>query len=380
MKNYYMLTGATGLLGRYLIKDLTQAGLKIAVLVRPSRRQTAEDRVEAMMRYWDKELGYKLPRPVVLSGDICQEDLGLDPSGIKWAAENVSAMIHNAASLSFISTSKQGEPWKSNIGGTQNVVNFCESAQIREFHHVSTAYICGLREGVVKETELDVGQKMSNDYEISKVAAEKIVRESNTFDSLTVLRPAIIVGDYQTGFTTTFHGFYALTQLVQTLVRGYEPDATGLVFSENMRLNLSGDERKNLVPVDWVSAVMSHVISNPKHHGQTYHLTPQHPVTARQLLVSMEAATHTYGPKFVGSQEFEDRSELEQLFYDHFHVYSSYWRNDPTFDSTNTQNAAPHLPCPLLDLKKLIFMARVACEMNFQFRDEKIASQVAQPV
>ncbi len=37
--NYVFLTGATGLLGRYLIKDLTEAGFSLAVLVRPSRRK-----------------------------------------------------------------------------------------------------------------------------------------------------------------------------------------------------------------------------------------------------------------------------------------------------------------------------------------------------
>ena len=41
-------------------------------------------------------------------------------------------------------------------------------------------------------------------------------------------------------------------------------------------LELTGDEeRKNYVPVDWVSAVMSHIYTHPEHHGQTYHLTPR---------------------------------------------------------------------------------------------------------
>ena len=49
---YTFLTGATGLLGRYLIRDLTLAGVPIAVLVRPTRKASAQHRVEnVMMRF-----------------------------------------------------------------------------------------------------------------------------------------------------------------------------------------------------------------------------------------------------------------------------------------------------------------------------------------
>src|SRR5436190_10558547 len=115
--NYVFLTGATGLLGRYLIKDLTEAGVPIAVLVRPSRRATAQHRVENVMCYWDKQLGCKLRRPIVLEGDITEPDLGLDARGTRWVAENCDVMLHNAASLSFQSTGPASEPWRSNVEG-----------------------------------------------------------------------------------------------------------------------------------------------------------------------------------------------------------------------------------------------------------------------
>src|SRR5579872_447818 len=89
---YVFLTGATGLLGRYLIKDLTLAGLPLAVLVRPSRRATARHRVESVMCQLDGLLGRLLPRPVVLEGDITQPDLGLDARSIRWVAENCDTM------------------------------------------------------------------------------------------------------------------------------------------------------------------------------------------------------------------------------------------------------------------------------------------------
>ena len=372
--SYHFLTGATGLLGRYLLKDLTLAGVRLAVVVRPSRKQSAEERVESMMAYWDKVLGMELERPVVMEGDISKSDLGLSPDNIMWAAENCSSMIHNAASLSFISTSKQSEPWRSNVEGTRNVIDFCKQAGIHNFFHVSTAYVCGLREGIAKETELDVGQEWGNDYERSKVMAETLVREEASFNDPTVFRPAIIIGDSQNGFTTTFHGFYAALQLIHTLIKIVERDETGFHDFRQARLNLDGTESKNLIPVDWVSEVMTHIITTEEHHGDTYHLTPRHPVTTRLLNEVLAASSATYGVRLIGAnQTIDNPSEIEQLFYEQIKVYDSYWRDDPRFDFTNTQNAAPHLPCPHIDMEMLLKLSQAAVKMNFSWKDQPVS-------
>src|SRR5258708_3729445 len=144
---YVFLTGATGLLGRYLIKDLSLAGVPLVLLVRPSRRATAQQRVENVMCYWDKALGRSLPRHVVLEGDISEPDRGLDAGGRRGVAENGESMLKNEDSLTSKSTGPASEPWRSNVAGTRHVLELCRNAQIRQFHHVSTAYVCGLRSG-----------------------------------------------------------------------------------------------------------------------------------------------------------------------------------------------------------------------------------------
>ncbi|MBS0265505.1 MAG: SDR family oxidoreductase [Planctomycetes bacterium] len=363
--NYVFLTGATGLLGRYLIKDLTLAGIPVAVLVRPSRRATAQHRVENVMCFWDKELGRSLPRPVVLEGDITEPDLGLDARSTRWVAENCDTMLHNAASLTFLSTGPNSEPWRSNLSGTRHVLELCRNARIRNFHHVSTAYVAGLRSGRILETDLDVGQKLSNDYEQSKLQAEKIVRAADCIETLTVHRPAIIIGDSQTGYTSTYHGFYALLQAIATLAQQFTADPTGH-FAVEGHFGVSGRETKNLVPVDWVSAVMSHIITHPEHHGKTYHLTPMHPVPSRLLADIFEEAIGFYGVKFEGAgQPLSGLTEYEQLFCELISVYNSYWKDDPTFDCTNTRNAAPHLPCPHIDRQLLLRMCEYAMRVKF---------------
>ena len=247
--SYHLLTGATGLLGNYLLRDLLLRDIPVAELVRPNRKQTARQRIEAALCAWDVEYGRPLPRPVVMEGDIAQPDLGLDAVNIRWAAEYCSAVIQNAASLTFHSTSKEGEPWRSNIGGTRNVLEFCRNTGIRKFHHVSTAYVAGLRQGKVLETELDVGQQFSNDYECSKLQSETMVREADFLDEPTVFRPGIIIGDSQTGMTTTYHGYYAALQLVHTIVRSMPTNETGLVGGDRTRLTLSGNDVRSKISI-----------------------------------------------------------------------------------------------------------------------------------
>ena len=344
---HLLLTGATGLLGNYLLRDLLQAGTPVAVLARSSRKLSARQRIEVLLSGWEKSQGLRLPRPVVLEGDISQPDLGLDGDGIRWVTEYCSGIIHNAASLQFHATSPAGEPWASNVGGTEQMLEFCRATRIRQLHHVSTAYVAGLRTGRVLETDVDVGQVLSNDYEKSKLESEKLVRTAEFLDDVTIFRPGIIIGDSETGFTTTYHGYYAALQLVHTIVKTMPANETGRVGGNNTRLSLDGTETKHLVPVDWVSAVMSHVIRTPACHGRTYHLVPQHPVTTRLIRDVLEESAGFYGPIFTESGRHpDDLSEIEALFYEHIRVYNSYWRMDPEFDRTNVLQAA--LTCPAL--------------------------------
>ena len=377
MNEYLFLTGATGLLGRYLLRDLLLADVPVVTLIRPCRRQSAEQRVESLMLSWENQLGCKLPRPVVVEGDICEPDLQLDESSIDWLAEHCDLMLHNAASLAFQSVNgRDSEPWRSNVDGVANVLDFCERTEIRNFHHVSTAYVCGLRRGRILESELDVGQQPGNDYEQSKSEAEKMVRSADFLSPPTIYRPAIIIGDSQTGFTTTFHGFYAVLRLAYTLVKSQQTLEAGQTDNPNhspTRLTLNGDDSKNLVPVDWVSAFITHIVCNRDHHGQTYHLTPPEPVTVGLLQEVLEDILEFRNTIFCGSVvELENPNFVEKLFYEHLSTYASYWRDDPCFDRTNSLKAAPHLPCPHVNKQMLLYLAQVAIELDFRWSDPAV--------
>jgi len=217
-RRHLLLTGSTGLLGSYLVRDLLLDGQPLALLVRGSRRESPQARIEQIVTRWEVELGKRLPRPRVFAGDLSSPLCGLGGADVSWIARNCSDLLHNAASLSFRGSDRQAEPWLSNVTGTRNVLDLVHAADIEHLHHVSTAYVCGLRSGRVLEEEADVGQDFANDYERSKVEAEKMVRSAEGPSSVSVYRPSIIVGDSRTGFTSTYHGFYAALRLVHMLL------------------------------------------------------------------------------------------------------------------------------------------------------------------
>jgi thioester reductase-like protein len=360
---YHLLTGATGLLGYYLLHDAARIGVPLAVVVRPTRMASARQRIEDLLARWERTINVTLPRPVVLEGDLTKPLLGFDEETVDWVGEYCEALIHNAASLTFRAESPEGEPYRSNVTGTANVLGLCQRAGIRRFHHVSTAYVCGLREGTILESELDVGQTLGNDYEKSKVQSEKMVAEADFLDSVTVLRPGIIIGDSRTGYTSTFHGFFVPLKvghgLISSVASGSGMDVPTLISL----FDLDGQERKNFVPVDWVSAVMMQVIATPDLHGRTYHLTPENRTPLSEMAeVMAEVIVASPPAKTMGNVSIDlyHNTLVEQL-----QVYQAYWRDDPVFDLTNTHQAAANLPCPTVDRAMLRRMCQYAIQANF---------------
>ena len=362
--SYHLLSGGTGLLGRYLLKDLTLADVPLAVVVRSTKWESAAQRIETAMATWEKDLGRPLVRPVVLEGDISQADVGLSPRDLAWVEAHCSTMIHSAASLTFNAEPSTGEPWRSNVEGTRNVLGLCRRAGLREYHHVSTAYVCGKRRGRILETELDCGQEFGNEYEQSKFVSESEVRASHDFDRVTVYRPSIIVGDSKTGYTTSYHGFYTPLRLVYSLLRTV-PWATILRNNWLADLDLGGDERKNLVAVDWVSAAIAALVSHPEHHGKTYHLTNPKPETTQSMRLAMGEALGEMAQKNPVRANSALGDDFTATFREPMAIYKSYWSDDPQFDSTNTQAALPHLPCPVVDYDVMDRLIRFAMAANF---------------
>ena len=131
-------------------------------------------------------------------------------------------------------------------------------------------------------------------------------------------------------------------------------------------LGITQSDRKNFVPVDWVSAVMSHIHGRPKFHGMTYHVTSPRPPLVLEMAAVMQEVVEELSPMADPDSDWNmDGEWFAKTFRDQLGIYGAYWRDDPFFDATNTRRAAPHLPCPELDREMMSQLARFAIDANF---------------
>ncbi|MEQ9407833.1 MAG: SDR family oxidoreductase [Fuerstiella sp.] len=354
---YTLLTGATGLVGRYLVRDLLLSGHQLAVVVRTSKKLSAADRMEQILRHWEEELGRPLPRPVVLVGDISEPGFGFSETDREWVRDNVNCIIHSAAILEFYGKDRNGEPWRTNLGGTRHMIQLCRDLDIRDIHYVSTAYVGGMQTDPIMEDSLDAGQKFRNDYEESKFLAEQEVRAIDFADHVTVYRPAVISGDSVTGYTNTYHGIYLYLRLMAMMIPAQPADADGFRHTP-IRLSMTGEETRNIIPVDWVSAVMVRLFESQEARGGTYHLAPDKPMTSGDMIrwcgeyfksTGVEFCGHDFTPEETSREENEDQWMFERLVRDNMGTYEPYERTDNVFDMTNMKRFAGDIVCPEID-------------------------------
>ena len=344
---YIILTGATGLLGRYLLRDFLLRGHRVAVIARGSQKQSADERIEQIMQMWEREEGKSLPRPVCITGDITQPLCDLSAADQQWLADHGHCMLHCAASLTF--HAYKGEPHRTNVEGTNNVLELCKQSNLAEMHYISTAYVCGRRDELVMEDDLDEGQEFRNDYEESKFIAEQAVRNAG-FESLTIYRPVVITGDSVTGYTSTYHGTYLYMKLARMLAQNTDPDENGMHHIP-VRWGLTGDERRNITPVDWNSEIIIRLYENSEAHGHTFHLAPVDPITMAEAIGFGTEFYKITGIEFLGfkNKPPHELNEMERWIWANISIYGSYDFMDPQFDMTNLHKFAPEPASPRID-------------------------------
>ncbi|MEX1141138.1 MAG: SDR family oxidoreductase [Thermoleophilaceae bacterium] len=260
-----LLTGFPGFIGRRLVRqvlDDDRRGRAIA-LVEPRMLEAAVDAAAEI----------DADRIEVLAGDIAERRLGLGDSDWERLAADVRRVYHLAAIYDLAVPKELAQ--RVNVDGTGNVLELCLAAKkLERLVYVSTAYVAGKRGGVVYEHELVMGQEFKNHYESTKFQAEVWVREEIDRVPTTILRPAIVVGDSQTGETQKFDGPYYLLRAISQAQRQGRPP---------MQIGRSG-AHFNVVPVDYVVRAIAAAGLDPATEGETLHLVDPDPVSARELV------------------------------------------------------------------------------------------------
>jgi len=135
-------------------------------------------------------------------------------------------------------------------------------------------------------------------------------------------------------------------RLLATLVPEQKRNEQGVIETP-IRLPMQGDEPRNLVPVDWVSSVMTRIFLNRQAHGRTFQLVPDTFVTARKVIEAGYEYFNSAGVIFCGPSDDRPKdNEFSSKYFENVKMYESYETSDPVFDATNLKTFVPDLPCP----------------------------------
>ncbi len=249
----YFVTGATGFIGKRLVKKLLERkGTVVYFLL----RKESAGKVAELRSYW----GVSAARAIPVFGDLTAKKLGVAAEDVKKLKGQIDH-FHHLAAVYDLSADAESQV-AVNIEGTRNTVEFAKAIDAGHFHHVSSIAAAGLYEGVFREDMFEEAEGLDHPYFMTKHESEKIVRQECK-QPWTVYRPAMVVGDSTTGEMDKIDGPYYFFKLIQRMRQILPPWMPAI--------GLEGG-RVNIVPVDFVVGAI-YAISHQEGIGKKcYHL------------------------------------------------------------------------------------------------------------
>ena len=175
-----LLTGATGYLGVYVLRDLLESKtVRVTAIVRAADDGQARARVAEKTDYYFGAgfLDRWGDRLSIVAGDLGKDRLGLAPAAFSALESDVDAVIHTAANVRHYG--HYAEFYESNVQAVKNLVAFCRAGRTKDLHHVSTLSVaegaCAAGHVLLTEDVLDRGQRSGNYYIRTKFEAEQEV-------------------------------------------------------------------------------------------------------------------------------------------------------------------------------------------------------------
>lgn len=232
-----LITGGSGFLGSALTPRLLEKG----------------HRVYSLSRHPPAAAENLIP----LLGDITEPNLGLLA-----VPQDLHAVYHLAA-IHRLSEDNDGSIWETNVGGTENVLDFCARCDIPHLYFCSTAYTEG-----------------RNTYERSKATCELMVKESEI--GATIFKPAIIMGTPQHFYPGHFSQFVGLLVRIMQREEPMRKKIEGTLslppIQPSLRIKGNPKGKINLVQIDPVADAIANI-----EREDTFWLTHPDPPTLEQV-------------------------------------------------------------------------------------------------
>jgi nucleoside-diphosphate-sugar epimerase len=261
-----LLTGATGAIGRPLLRALVAGGV---------------ERVYALTHVERLDGGH--PCVVTVRGDISAgADLGLDATAADEIRSTIAGVIHGAADTRF--GAPLDEARRVNRHGTLNVLAFASRCRrVARVVALSTTHVAGRRTGDVFEHELEHDAGFVNAYEASKYETECDLRARAGDLPISVCRLSTVIGDSRSGEIPR-RG--AIHQAVLFMYASLAPMMPG-----------REDSPVDMVSLDYAVQAIAWLATGGFEAGRTWHLCAgADTIAAGELLDLTLACFETYRP------------------------------------------------------------------------------------
>jgi len=254
----YLVTGATGFIGRHLVATLLERREgDVHVVV----RSASLPKLDRLIERWPAGAAERV-RPVV--GDLESPAMGVDAAWIDEHRGTIDHLFHLAAIYDMTADDERNEAL--NVEGTRHAVELAAAVDAGCLHHVSSVAVAGDHGGVFREDMFDEGQRLPSPYHRTKFEAERIVREELVVP-WRIYRPSIVVGHSETGEMDKVDGPYYVFGLLKRLRK----------LPGSLPLAAPDLGATNMVPVDYVAAALDHIAHEPGLDQQAFHLCAPRP-------------------------------------------------------------------------------------------------------
>lgn len=261
------LTGFPGFIAARLVACLAKTDTRFFLLAQSSFIGKAKEEIKKIA----SEHNIPLENFALVEGDITNKNLGINEKDSAIIRAETTDVYHLAA-IYDLSVQKDSA-FSVNVEGTRNVNDFVKDIKnLQRYNYISTCYVAGRRTGEILETELEHAAGFRNFYEETKYLAELEVEVLKDKFPVTIYRPAVVVGDSETGETAKYDGIYSLINYLRKA-----PNLLRFVNVGNSAVKL------NLVPVDFVVESIAALSADENAVGQTVALADPNPLTTEQL-------------------------------------------------------------------------------------------------
>ncbi|GHF61681.1 type I polyketide synthase [Streptomyces thermodiastaticus] len=272
-----LLTGATGFLGAYLLRDLMRTTTALVhCLIRGRDEAEARARLRANLEWYGIADQIEEDRLRVVVGDLAAPGLGLDPAHFDALARTVDAVYHAGAAVNWV------QPYATvraaNVGGTEEILRLAARHRTVPVHHVSTLGVYVGRDtggAPLRTTDpTGPGETLPTGYTQSKWVAEQIVGLARDRGlPVSVYRVDLIAGDAATGACQTRD--FVWLSLKGMLQAGAVPGDIPVTF--------------RLMPVGYTSAAILHLSRQPATAGGTFHVCNHSGLTLAEMLEELRS-------------------------------------------------------------------------------------------